>query len=119
MIDRQAAWAIGLLLGALDGLLAAELPVMGLVLLGLGVALNARTPTRLAGIGGLLLGFGGLWFLVLWNAMVRCAAFDALPDQGCSMPSVTGFLVIAAVPMVAGIGLTVLAIRGGSRRGPR
>jgi hypothetical protein len=104
-------WAIGLLLGALDGFLALEVPFLGALLTLAAALLLSRVERRVAGLGGLLLGGGGVWTGFLVRAAATCAAANATPDQGCSMPDISGFVVAGMIVTIAGLALSVAAAR--------
>ena len=109
---RGTAWLAGLVLGSLDGLVGAELPVLGLILIALAAVVLGRRGGA-AAIGGLLLGAGGIWAVILLNAVARCAAFDALPDQECVMGDVTAWVVGSIAVAAVGLGLSLAATRRG------
>ena len=110
------AWLLGLVLGALDGFLGFEFPMLGLVLAGVAATLFVANRRGLAGIGGLLLAAGTIWAVVLVNSALSCAAFDAAPNQECHMAGdITPFVVGAGVAAAVGLGLSVLARWGQAR----
>jgi hypothetical protein len=108
---RRTAWLAGLALGVLDGFLGFEFPTLALVLVILAAVLLARQRPWRAGIGGLLIGAGSLWLVVLFRAVATCRAFDAVPNQGCVMPAMDGFLIAAGVVALVGLALTAASIR--------
>jgi hypothetical protein len=111
------AWTAGVLLGALDGFLLLEFPTLGLALLFVAALLAVRDRNRSAGIGGLLVGVGGCWTLLLARATLDCDAFNRVPNQGCTAIGVEPFLVASVLMLLVGIVLTVAATR--TRRSPR
>ncbi len=111
------AWLLGLLLGTLDGVLGFEFPSLALGLFAVAAILLMRDTSRVAGLGGLLLGAGGLWAFVLLRGQASCAAFNAVPDQGCVAPDVTSFVLVATIAALVGIGLTLGSARRGRRSG--
>lgn len=110
-VAPRTAWLLGLVLGALDGFLGFEFPSLALGLFAIAAILLARDASRAAGLGGLLLGAGGLWVVVLLRAQASCAAFSAGPNQECVMSDITPFLSAAAVAALLGLGLTLSAAR--------
>jgi hypothetical protein len=106
----------GLVLGVANGFLLFEFPTLALLLLLVSAVLVTRPAAWSAGLGGLALGLGGLWTVVLWSAEARCDAFNAVPNQGCEMPTIDGYLLAGLAVSAIGIGLTVIAWR---RRGWR
>ena len=112
-VPSRTAWLLGLVLGGLDGLLGFEFPMLVLGLFAVAAIVLVRDASRAAGLGGLLLGAGGLWTMVLLRAQASCAAFNSMPDQGCVMPDITPFLGAAAIAGLLGLGLTLTAARSG------
>jgi hypothetical protein len=107
----RTAWLSGLLLGILNGFLLFEFPTLALVLVLASALLLTRPAAWSAGLGGLAVGVGGLWTFVLWQAQARCDAFNAVPNQGCEMPTIDGYLVAGILVAAAGLGLTIHAWR--------
>jgi hypothetical protein len=109
----QTVWLAALSIGVLAGILGLILPVAGL---GLGVAATLlvllRGP-RLVGLGGVWLGFGGLWSALLIRAGIECATGPA-PSDGCSSPMFQAYLVVGLLMAVLGLVVSVVAFR--SRR---
>jgi hypothetical protein len=75
----------------------------------LAAVLLARNRTGVAGGGGLLLGAGGVWVVVLAHAIEQCATENALADTECGMPDVTPYVVAAVIVAVLGLGLSTFA----------
>jgi hypothetical protein len=111
-VAPRMAWLLGLVLGVLVGFLGFEFPSLALGLFAVAAVILGRDVSRAAGLGGLLLGAGSLWIVVLVQAQARCAAFNAVPNQGCVAPDIAQFLLVAAIAAVIGIGLTLAAARG-------
>jgi hypothetical protein len=107
----RRGWLAGLVVGVASGFWLAEWPTFGLLLaIGFGVAALA-SGTRLAAVGGLLVGSATTWLAIMWLAVARCRAFDAQPGSECVSPDIGGWLVAAAVLLSIGIALTVAAAR--------
>jgi hypothetical protein len=107
----REAWLAGLVLGLLEGFLLFEFPTLALALVLATTILMTRPAAWSAGLGGLAVGVGGLWTVVLWQAQARCDAFNAVPDQGCEMPTVDGYLLVGLVVAAVGVVLTLHAWR--------
>jgi hypothetical protein len=111
---RSVRWVQGVLFGCVIGAAVLEVPTLGLLALLLCVLWASIDGVRPAGMAGLLLGLGGAVVLLLVAANARCAAFNDAPNQGCTAPDVTPFLVVAGVLVAVGVVLTVLALRRGA-----
>jgi len=111
---RRTAWLAGLVLGVVNGFLLFEFPILAVVLLLASAVLVTRSRSWTAGLGGLAIGLGGLWVLVLGRARASCDAFNEVPGQGCVMPTVDGYLIAGAIVALAGIALTIHAWRSRS-----
>ena len=110
---RSTAWLAGLVLGVVAGFVALELPTLGIVFLVLALVLLGRRAPRRAGVGGLALGFGSLWVVVLAHAWFECATGTWHGCTGSS--SADGFLVAGVVILLLGVLLTWIAGRGTQR----
>ena len=108
---RGVRWVQGVLLGCVIGAAVLEVPAIGLLVLLPCLLWAWIDGVRPAGMAGLLLGLGGAAALLFVAANGRCAAFNDVPNQGCTAPDVTPFLVVAAVLVAVGVVLTVLAFR--------
>jgi hypothetical protein len=60
---------------------------------------------------GLLVGFGGIWIVMLVGAAASCAAENAEPGHGCISPDLAPWLIIAGLSLILGISLGVAAPR--------
>ena len=104
-------WLAGLVMGVCGGFLVLLFPIMGVLLIGLGVIGILRARPRLAGASGLLLGIGAIILTLLAQAQIACEAFDAAPNQGCEAPDITSYVVLAGGLTVAGVLGSVVALR--------
>lgn len=107
----RSAWLAGVVVGAAGGFAALEAPPVGY-----GVLLAFAVPavigrTRLAALGGLLLGFGGAWALLLGRVAVTCR------PPTCLSPDIESWVAVGAGIGAAGLALTAISVL--RRRGPR
>ena len=72
-------WLAGLVMGVCGGFLVLLFPIMGVLLIGLGVIGILRARPRLAGASGLLLGIGAIILTLLARAQNRVARRSMLP----------------------------------------
>ena len=106
------SWMIGLVSGLVVGvgtLIAGTLAaLLGLV----AIVAATRLPHRDATAGGLLLGLGGSWVLLLLRADLACGV-------DCVSPDLTGWYALGGVLVVVGLALTIRTARARrvSRRG--
>ena len=105
----RVAWLAGLALGTTGGFLLLEGPVIGVPLVVAGAVIVRAAGQALAGSGGLLVGVGTIWLVLLGRMKVTCDADG--PSGSCVAPGIDGYLAVAAVVLAAGIGLTVVAVR--------
>ena len=100
----RSNWIAGLVVGAAGGFAALETPPVGYgVLIAFAVpALLGRT--RLAAFGGLLLGFGITWTLLLGRVAVTCDP----PD--CQSPGIESWLAVGLGVGAAGLVLTAVSV---------
>jgi hypothetical protein len=99
-----AGWLLGLVAGALGGVLTLSwaVPVPGLGLLPLAVGMLA--PPRPFGAAGTLLGWGATWAALLLRADAAC------DPSSCQGPDISPWLVASAILVVAAIGLLAVGI---------
>lgn len=104
-------WLAGLVMGVSGGFLVLIFPTLGVLLIGLGVIGILRARQREAGASGLLIGIGAIILTLLVRAQMECQAFDAVPNQGCEAPDITPYVVLAGGLLVAGVLVSVVALR--------
>jgi hypothetical protein len=107
--SRRSAWLAGLTVGALGGVLALELPVLGYAILVVFAGLAVVVGPRLAALGGLLGGAGGVVLLLLGRAAAACAEFNDGARQQCIAPDVTPLVVAGGASLAVGILLSIAA----------
>ena len=110
-------WFAGLAVGAAAGFLLAVLPTLGAVLAVVFAVPALRSRTRVAALGGLLVGMPAVWLTIMGMAAARCAAFDGQPGQECGMGDIWGWGAIVVGLLAIGLVLTVRSMRRAA--GPR
>ena len=117
-MNRRRDWFAGLVVGAAAGFLFAALPTLGAVLAVAFAVPALLSRTRVAALGGLLVGLPAAWLTDhrRWPTG-RCAAFDAQPGQECGMGDISGWVAIAVGLLAFGLVLTVRSMRMAA--GPR
>ncbi len=117
-LARRAAsnWLAGVVVGVVAGVLSLLFPTLGwLVVVAFLVGLIRAAP-RLPALGGLFLGYGAAWLVVLVRSHVDCQTFDAAPNHECGDPDIGPWLAFAGVLFAVGVVLTVVARIRASRR---
>lgn len=104
-------WLAGLVVGVAAGFWFAEWPTLGVVIAVAFALPAAISVTRLAALGGLLIGIPAMWLTVIGLATARCADFDALPGQECLMADVGPWVAVAIGMLVVGTAASVAAAR--------
>lgn len=104
MTRPRSAWLAGLVVGAAGGFASLEVPVVGwpLLLAFLGPALLSGS--RAAAIGGLFVGGGAIWTVLIGRVALTCHA----PD--CLAPGIDSWLAAGLVVLAVGALLTAVAI---------
>ena len=97
-------WLLGLVAGALGGLLGISwiLPLPGIGLLPLVVGI--LVPPRPFGAAGTLLGWGAIW------AALFIRADDACDPASCRGPDITPWLTVSAGLVIAGLCLLAIGL---------
>ena len=108
--SAREGWISGLVIGVVSGLASLVFPTFGLLVALVFAFVVSRFGGRLAAAGGFGLGFGSCWSVLLIRGIAACKDFDSVPGQGCTMPDLAPWLLIAASMTVVGITLTLLAI---------
>lgn len=114
-------WLSGLAVGAAGGFAALEFPPVGwFVIVGFTLPAVVVGP-RIASVGGLLVGIGGVWIALLGRMALTCQATGE--DLGCHAPNLDPWLDAGAVMLAVGALLTIAAAVGARRAaaepGPR
>lgn len=109
--STRSSGLAGLALGLLAGFLLLEGPLFGLIVLIAAAALVAVKGDRRSGFGGLLIGLGGTWTVLLGRVKLTCTA-----GSGCEAPTIDIYLAIGIAILVLGSALLVVAVGARFRR---
>jgi hypothetical protein len=110
---RVVSWLLGIALGLIAGGAVLEAGVLALLLLVPASVWAAREKGRPIGAGGLIIGLGGGMAGLLALANARCAASNVSGPNyfsQCVAPDITPYLVVAAVLVVVGAGVSLLGV---------
>jgi hypothetical protein len=100
-------WLGGMTVGAAAGFASLEIPPLGwLLILAFAVPAVVVGP-RIASIGGLLTGIGGIWIALLGRMGLSCQATDG--ELGCHAPDLDPWLMAGGAMLAIGLALTILA----------
>ena len=109
----MGSWLLGMALGALTGALLFVISLPALVLMVPWSWWAIQDRRRPLGLGGLLLGFAGGMLGLLWSASARCAASNVSGPgfvSACEAPDYTPYLLVAAVLVIAGTGVSLVGL---------
>jgi formate hydrogenlyase subunit 3/multisubunit Na+/H+ antiporter MnhD subunit len=113
MKHRRENWVAGVVVGVAAGVLTLSIPIIGWLIVVAFLGGLIRSTPRIPAVAGLMIGFGGAWFLLLTAAFMRCQRFDAAPNHECVQPDLGPWLLAAVVVLGAGICLLIAGlIRG-------
>ena len=117
-IGRRAVsnWIAGVVVGVAAGVLSLFFPTLGWLIAVAFLVGLIRASSRLPAIGGLFLGFGAAWLVILVRSHLDCRAFNAAPNQECREPDIGSWLAVAGVLLALGLLMTVVAWTRASRR---
>ena len=107
----RRGWVAGVVVGVAGGLLALEFPTLGWLILVLFAVPAAIVGPRAAAIGGLLIGLGGCWLVLLGRVALTCRA--TVEELGCRAPGIEPWLAASAVVLAVGLALTIVAFLRG------
>ncbi len=110
---RVVSWLLGIALGLMAGGATLEAGVLGLLLLVPAILWSSREKARPLGLGGLIIGLGAGMTGLLELANVRCAASNGSGpnyESACVAPDITPWLVVAAVLVVIGAGVSLVSL---------
>jgi hypothetical protein len=103
----RRGWLSGLAVGATGGFASLEIPLLGwLVIVAFAVPALIVGP-RLASIGGLLVGVGGVWLALLGRVALTCQATG--DELGCHAPDLQPWLRVGGAMLGIGVLLTIVA----------
>jgi hypothetical protein len=97
-------WAIGVITGVIIGVSVLLTGVIGVALAVIAFALFAVQPQRQAPLGGLAIGLGTGWLLLLTLGDLAC-------DVGCVAPDLGGWYALAAAFVAVGVVVTIRTFR--------
>jgi Ca2+/Na+ antiporter len=101
-LSASRRWAIGLMTGLIVGVGVLTTGTLGALLGILAIILLATEPGREAPVGGLFLGGGIGWLVLLGTASARCG-------EGCVFPDLAPWIVVSVAMIGLGLVLTGLA----------
>ncbi len=106
----RSNWIAGLVVGVGAGVLALVVPVFGWVIaVAFLVGLIRATP-RIPAVGGLFLGLGTTWLVLLVRSHFECQGFNTAPGQSCMEPDIGPYLALGAAEVAIGIVATATAL---------
>jgi hypothetical protein len=103
----RRGWLGGLAVGAAGGFASLEIPTLGWLVIAAFVVPAVIGGRRLASIGGLLVGIGGVWIALLGRIALTCQATG--DELGCHAPDLEPWLTAGAAMFGIGLFLTILA----------
>jgi len=111
-----AHWVVGALIGVTFALTPSLLPLSAAALVTFVVAVLAlRGQARFALTGGAGTTLGLLFLYLTQRSIESCAQFNRQPGGRCEMGDSTPFIVIALLFLLAGLALSLLALRRPAR----
>src|SRR3954447_15275404 len=113
---ERRSWLAGLVVGAGAGFLTLEFPSLGWLLAIAFAVPAAVVGPRLAAIGGLLTGLGGIWTLFIGRTALTCRSTG--DELGCQAPGIEPWLAFGGGMLAVGLVLSAIARgRGGGGGG--
>ena len=115
MNRARRGWLSGLAVGVTAGFATLEIPSLGWLLVVAFAVPAAISGPRLAAIGGLLAGIGGVWMVLIGRVALTCTATG--DELGCHAPGIESWLAVGCAILAAGLLMTRLAAirsRGGA-----
>ena len=107
MSSRRRGWLSGLTVGVTAGFASLEVPPLGWLLVVAFAVPAAIGGSRIASIGGLLAGIGGVWITLIGRMALTCQATG--DELGCHAPGLEPWLIAGVVMLSIGLILTVVA----------
>ena len=108
---NRSAFLAGLAVGAASGLLLAVWPTLGFLIAVAFAVPAAISRSRLAALGGLLVGLPSAWLTVIGLATAQCANFDAQPGKECVMGDLGPWAAVALGMVLLGAVCSLAAAR--------
>ena len=107
MSRARRGWLSGLAVGVTAGFATLEIPSLGWLLVVAFAVPAAISGPRLAAIGGLVVGLGGVWLALLGRVALTCTATG--DELGCHAPGIEPWLAVSGAMLATGLLLTTLA----------
>jgi hypothetical protein len=104
---RRGGWFPGFVVGVAAGFATLELPNVGWLVVIAFAILALIVGPRVAAIGGLFTGLGGVWLALLGRVAVACQAPEG--EIGCSAPGIEPWLAVGGAMLALGLALTIVA----------
>lgn len=101
-------WVAGLLLGVIVAFVPLAQVALGLVIVILAAIWAALRRPRGVVLSGFLAGLGATWAVLLANATLSCSGSTA--TEGCVGPDLSGWTVVPATLLVAGLALGLVTV---------
>lgn len=117
MSRARRRWLSGLAVGVTAGFATLEIPSLGWLLVVAFAVPAAMSGPRLAAIGGLLAGLGGVWIALLGRVALTCT--ETGDELGCHAPGIESWLAVGGAMLAAGLLLTFMAAIRARRPGRR
>lgn len=117
MSRARCGWLSGVAVGVTAGFATLEIPSLGWLLVVAFALPAALVGPRLAAIGGLLAGVGGVWIVLIGRVALTCTATDG--ELGCHAPGIEPWLAVGCAMLAAGLLLTIMAAIRSHRPGGR
>ena len=102
-------WHAGVLVGVAAGVLTLTFPTLGWLITAAFMLGLIRAPLRLPAFGGLFVGLGATWLVLLVRSTFACRAFDVAPNQECLEPDIGPFVAAGVVLLASGVVSTMVA----------
>jgi hypothetical protein len=103
----RSGWIAGFVVGVTAGFATLEIPTLGWLLVVVFAIPALIVGPRVAAIGGVLTGLGGVWLVLLGRVALTCQA--AGDELGCQAPGIEPWLAVGGAMLAAGIALTIVA----------
>jgi hypothetical protein len=109
-------WLAGVVVGVAAGVVTLTFPTLGWLIVAAFLLGLIRAAPRLPAVGGLFLGLGTTWLVLLVRSHVECQGFNAGPAQECFGPDIGPFLAVGGVLLAIGGLATGMALIRARRR---
>jgi hypothetical protein len=107
-LRQQLLIAVGF--GLALGLMVLVAGIFSLVPLGLALFWALTTRGRRSSVGGLLVGIGASWLVLIAIQQSRCAS---TATSSCSGPDLTPYILLGVAALVVGFALAISVLRSG------